>query len=445
MLSGRRPFPGESYTSVLNAILSLDPDPLDSVNPQVPPEIVSLIHRMLEKDVSRRAASITVVREELETIVERMGLTRGRDLLRRYAVAPTDVTAALNDVRNPGPATTLSVSAAVVALLTRPDPHVRTRVSDSGSQETVVLDSATRKDATVSSSTGRAGPGDSSPRGSAPPVDATVAESFVQESSAARGRRDSAAVLPGEAAPGGPSRKMLGAIGGGVLLFAALVFAIFRFAGSDLDAADNVEPDSLSFFVTNPPPVPPEEIESPVVIDPDEEEQNEEEESTELEDARPEMPVKNPRRILRMPALPDSNVHPGMSQEQLKQIAQMSARLESLGVEAVRRGERMQAQQELWRQRETKSGQGKQYLLNSKPFAFIHVDGDAAPINPEGKPVPLKLSPGRHTFRAVNPGVVPPIDITFTYEVHSEDPNNSLILNLKTGAVEPRLNTALPY
>lgn len=418
MLGGRRPFPGDSYTSVLNAILSLDPEPLDQVNPQVPPEIVSLIHRMLEKDVTRRAPSITAVKEELETIVERMGLGRGKDLLRRYAVAPADVATALNDARGPGPATSLAVSTAVMALLTRTDLR---------SQDTVVLDPAPRSAESSRSPSGETRPSGSdrspsasssrssasTPSGSAArsvaPADVTVVESIADDTLPA-GRRSGAAV-PYETGPvrSGPSRNMILAIGGGVIFFAALVFAIFRFAGSGFDPADSSAGDAEFVQTPDVPPV--------KDVDPPEDDKAAEEDDG-LADERPID----------------------------KEFKGQAARDESTG--AVRQKTRKVKTGPVERSTDegTRVKQTKQYLVNPKPFALVYLDGGKTPVVGEsGKPATLSLAPGTHTFRAVNAGLVPPVDVEFTYVVKADDPNNALILNLKTGAVESRKNTNLPF
>jgi serine/threonine protein kinase len=447
MLGGRRPFPGDSYTSVLNAILSLDPEPLDQVNPQVPPEIVSLIHRMLEKDVTRRAPSITAVKEELETIAERMGLVRGKDLLRRYAVAPAEVAAALNEARGPGPATSLAVSSAVMALLTRTDLR---------SQDTVVLDPASRNAESSRSPSGETRPSgndrSSSSRSSAStpsgpvarsvaPVDVTVAESIADAPSS--GARRSAAAVPYETGPVrvGPSRNMILAIGGGVFLFAALAFAIFRFAGSGLDPADSTAGDAE--FVETPPTPPVEQIDPPDVTPGFGEDDNPEEEETDgLAEARPEGRIPIPGA----PGVPGTGFKPGLSEAQVKEIERMAARAESIATAGRLKSMKIQSEQVERRTREaTGTGRAKQYLVNPKPYALVYVDGRRTPVNQSGMPATLSLAPGTHTFRAVNADLVPPVDIEFTYVVRADDPNNSLILNLKTGAVESRKNTTLPF
>src|SRR5262249_46487184 len=91
LLGGVRPFQGDSYSSVLRSILTVEPPPLDRLNPLVPREVVEIVHKMLQKDLTKRCKSIAEVRGDLDTVLEQMGLHRGRDLLREYAEDPAKV------------------------------------------------------------------------------------------------------------------------------------------------------------------------------------------------------------------------------------------------------------------------------------------------------------------------------------------------------------------
>ncbi len=91
LLGGTRPFQGESYSSVLRQILTVEPPDVTHFNPLVPEEVARLVRGMLQKDVSKRIPTIRQVREELETIIEQMGLLRARDLLREWALDPEPV------------------------------------------------------------------------------------------------------------------------------------------------------------------------------------------------------------------------------------------------------------------------------------------------------------------------------------------------------------------
>ena len=65
MLTGRRPFTGETVTDVLSAIVTREPD-WDLLPPQVPPAVVRLVRRCLEKDPRKRLRDIGEVRLTLE-------------------------------------------------------------------------------------------------------------------------------------------------------------------------------------------------------------------------------------------------------------------------------------------------------------------------------------------------------------------------------------------
>ncbi|MFN8587428.1 MAG: serine/threonine-protein kinase [Candidatus Eisenbacteria bacterium] len=91
LLGGQRPFSGDSYSTVLRAILTVEPPDVTHFNPLVPEDVAVIVRHMLEKDVSKRYATIAQARQELETVIEQMGLLRGKDLLRDYALDPQAV------------------------------------------------------------------------------------------------------------------------------------------------------------------------------------------------------------------------------------------------------------------------------------------------------------------------------------------------------------------
>ena len=91
LLGGTRPFSGDSYSTVLRAILTVDPPEVTQFNPLVPEDVAAIVRKMLAKDVSKRYATITQAREELEGIIEQLGLLRGKDLLKEYALEPAAV------------------------------------------------------------------------------------------------------------------------------------------------------------------------------------------------------------------------------------------------------------------------------------------------------------------------------------------------------------------
>jgi tRNA A-37 threonylcarbamoyl transferase component Bud32 len=91
LLGGQRPFSGDSYSTVLRSILTVEPPEVTHFNPLVPEEVARIVRGMLQKDVSKRYASIAQVREDLEGVIEQMGLLRGKDLLKEYALDPQTV------------------------------------------------------------------------------------------------------------------------------------------------------------------------------------------------------------------------------------------------------------------------------------------------------------------------------------------------------------------
>jgi tRNA A-37 threonylcarbamoyl transferase component Bud32 len=88
LLGGRRPFLGDTYSTVLREILTVEPPSIATLNPLLPDEVVDIVHKMLHKDASKRYQSSWIVRGDLETVIEQMGLHRGKDLLREYAAEP---------------------------------------------------------------------------------------------------------------------------------------------------------------------------------------------------------------------------------------------------------------------------------------------------------------------------------------------------------------------
>src|SRR5262249_17794261 len=57
MAAGRRPFVASSSVGVLAAVLYEEPLPLVRLNPEVPPALDTLIHRMLSKEAERRPSA----------------------------------------------------------------------------------------------------------------------------------------------------------------------------------------------------------------------------------------------------------------------------------------------------------------------------------------------------------------------------------------------------
>jgi hypothetical protein len=65
LLTGREPFAGDSARDLMNRIHATDPDPLGALRPDLPPEFVALVARMLEKRPDRRPETAAEVEQGL--------------------------------------------------------------------------------------------------------------------------------------------------------------------------------------------------------------------------------------------------------------------------------------------------------------------------------------------------------------------------------------------
>ena len=74
MLAGRAPFTGKSITQVINSLQRDRPVPIDMIQPDLPEELVELIHQLLEKEPSKRPPTALAVMNRLKAM--RMGLDR---------------------------------------------------------------------------------------------------------------------------------------------------------------------------------------------------------------------------------------------------------------------------------------------------------------------------------------------------------------------------------
>ena len=70
LVTGRRPFQGESIMSIMAAVINTDPPPVRSVVANVPPEIERIVARCLRKDPTRRIQHMVDVRLALEEALE---------------------------------------------------------------------------------------------------------------------------------------------------------------------------------------------------------------------------------------------------------------------------------------------------------------------------------------------------------------------------------------
>lgn len=104
LISGIRPFLGESYAQVINAIIQHDPPSLS--HPPVPLALITLVHQLLIKDPPSARPSAAAVRSQLEPLIQRFAPDSTATLLQEYARDPDGCKkrlAALNPAAAPDP------------------------------------------------------------------------------------------------------------------------------------------------------------------------------------------------------------------------------------------------------------------------------------------------------------------------------------------------------
>jgi len=90
MLCGVKPFPGNSDTEVRQS-RSRDPNPMEVVNPLVPPRVSAVVRRMLVREPDQRLQSVTDARRELDAAIHDLGLFDEHIALAEYAAEPDRV------------------------------------------------------------------------------------------------------------------------------------------------------------------------------------------------------------------------------------------------------------------------------------------------------------------------------------------------------------------
>jgi len=80
-LTGQKPFSGRTLHGVLFQIVSEDPDPILTLNPEVPARLAKVAHRMLDKDPEKRHGSMDEVAAELWAIHAALRRSRSRSAL----------------------------------------------------------------------------------------------------------------------------------------------------------------------------------------------------------------------------------------------------------------------------------------------------------------------------------------------------------------------------
>jgi eukaryotic-like serine/threonine-protein kinase len=99
MVTGRRPFRGEHDQAVLYALFNQEPDPVEQLRPDAPPELVRIIGRMLTKDPDRRYLTAAEALADLRALYgpvtgtgTRTGLTGGLTGTTSVPALPTAAT-----------------------------------------------------------------------------------------------------------------------------------------------------------------------------------------------------------------------------------------------------------------------------------------------------------------------------------------------------------------
>jgi serine/threonine protein kinase len=81
LLTSQKPFSGKTLMNVLLQITSEDPDPILTLNPEVPGRLAEVAHRMLEKDPDARPGSLDEVAAQLWAIHGALRRSRSRSAL----------------------------------------------------------------------------------------------------------------------------------------------------------------------------------------------------------------------------------------------------------------------------------------------------------------------------------------------------------------------------
>src|SRR6185295_19665873 len=99
MLAGRCPFDGDMQGAVVTSILHGAPPDLQALRPDVPPALIDLVYRMLEKSRAARIASARQVAAELESIL-RLGNGQLPDERSRQKPTPPEAQSAAGAARH---------------------------------------------------------------------------------------------------------------------------------------------------------------------------------------------------------------------------------------------------------------------------------------------------------------------------------------------------------
>jgi serine/threonine-protein kinase len=96
-LTLQKPFRGKTLHAVLYQIISGEPEPVLSANPEVPARLAAIVHRMLAKDPERRYPSLEDVARELRPIHAALRRSRSRSAWPAAARVPEDARGAARE------------------------------------------------------------------------------------------------------------------------------------------------------------------------------------------------------------------------------------------------------------------------------------------------------------------------------------------------------------
>lgn len=90
MVTGIKPFLGETYPATITKILTFNPPPVTHINPAVPQEFGQIIDKCISKDVDKRYASVTEILKELQFCAEKNNIAIEHQLLREFVRNPDE-------------------------------------------------------------------------------------------------------------------------------------------------------------------------------------------------------------------------------------------------------------------------------------------------------------------------------------------------------------------
>jgi serine/threonine-protein kinase len=97
MLTGKKPFEGDSPTAVIVKILKDDPNPIDAAATALPPEVIGAVMKALQKDPANRFQTADEMSRELQNIRKHLHPSASKPNMDETRFASTQVLRALHD------------------------------------------------------------------------------------------------------------------------------------------------------------------------------------------------------------------------------------------------------------------------------------------------------------------------------------------------------------